>query len=88
MTHGIVGLMAAAIGGYWVLERASTHKRRLRQVGQLVGGLIIVVSLGGVACSLWCLATGKAGYGRMGKKGYCPFMSKTAPLPDTPETAQ
>ena len=84
MTHGIVGLMASAIGGYWVLERASTHKRRLRQIGQLVGGLILVVSFGGVACSVWCLATGKSGYGR----GYCPFISKTPPPTAMPNREQ
>ena len=88
MTHGIVGLMAASIGGYWVLERASTHKRRLRQIGQFVGGLIIVVSLVGIVCSVWCMATGKSGYGPMGRRGHGSFMPKDLPSPIMPEQDQ
>lgn len=74
--HSVVGLLLTVIGGYWVLERASAHKGQLKKVGQLLGGLIIVVSLVGVACQIWCLASGKGGYCPMGKKGkggYCPF---------------
>jgi len=85
MGHGAGILLLSAIGGYWVLERASTHKGGLKQVGQLVGGVIIAVSLIGVACQVWCLATGATGFGPMGKAGkgvYCPYtpgMSPSAP---------
>ena len=81
MGHGVAGLLLAAIGGYWVLERASAHKGRLRQVGQLLGGLIIIVSVIGVACHVWCLAAGM-GYcpvGKAGKGRFCPFTMKSAP---------
>lgn len=76
MGHGVAGLLLTAIGGYWVLERASAHKGRLRQIGQCVGGLVILVSIVGVVCHVWCLAAG-AGYcpvGKSGKGRFCPFM--------------
>ena len=80
MVHGVGILLLSAIGGYWVLERASGHRGRLKQVGQLLGGLIIIVSLVGVACRVWCLAAGKGGFCPLGKKGgwQCPFSSKTS----------
>ena len=46
MMHSGVGvLLLGAIGGYWVLERAETHKGSLRKVGRLVGAIVIVLSL-------------------------------------------
>ena len=87
--HGVVGLLLTSIGGYWVLERASGHKGRLKQVGQVLGGLIIVVSLMGVACNVWCVAKCRSGYGSMGGKKagfFCPFTSKQ--MPESPSGSQ
>ena len=67
MVHGTMGLLLAAVAGYWVLERAESHKGRLRNIGRLLGGLIIIVSLIGSACKIWYLATEKGGYCPVGK---------------------
>lgn len=37
MVHGVELLLVSAIGGYWVLERAETHKGQLRSVGRMLG---------------------------------------------------
>ena len=84
MSHGVGLLLLAAVGGYWVVERAQTHKGALKKVGQLLGGVIMLVSLIGVICHVWCLATWATGYGPMGKaaKGtYCPYIPKGSPAP-------
>jgi hypothetical protein len=85
MLHGVVGLLLTTVAGYWVLERAEGHKGQLKKVGQFLGALIIVVSVLGLACSLWCFASGKTGYcpGGMGKGWFCPYGSKAAPPPAT-----
>ncbi len=74
MIHDAGVLLLAAVGGYWVLERAASHKGTLKQVGQLLGAVIIVVSLIGVACKVWCAATCPTG--PMGKGGWCPYTPK------------
>ncbi len=82
MSYGVGPLLLAAVAGYWVLERAETHKGRLRKIGQLLGGLIILVSLVGVVCRVWCLAMCPTGYGPMGKAGkgwFCPYNRQTSP---------
>ena len=71
------GLLLAAVGGYWVLERADTHKGELKRIGRFLGGLIIVVSLIGLACRVWFLATCQ--WSAMGKHGYCPFTPQSSP---------
>ena len=77
MAHGVVALLLSSVAGYWVLERAENHKKGLRQVGRLLGWIIILVSLIGVTCRVWCTSSG---YGGMGMKGgFCPFSSKMAP---------
>ena len=65
MSHGVALLLLSAAVGYWVLERAEGQKKNLKQIGQLVGGLIIVISLLGVACKVYYLMKG-------GKMMYCP----------------
>ena len=80
MGHGVGILLLAAVGGYWVMERAQTHKAPLKKFGQFLGGLIIAVSLIGVACRVWYLATCA-----MAKGGYCPFTSKMAPPQPVPQ---
>ena len=79
MTHGVGVLLLTAIGGYWVLERASGHKGNLKRIGQLVGVAVIIISFIGVACRVWCAATCPSGM--MGKGGWCPFSPKTSVAP-------
>ena len=79
MLHDVGGLLLAAVGGYWVLERAETHKGDLKRVGQFLGALIIVASLVGVVCRVWSAATCRPG--SMGKRWYCPYSPKSAPMP-------
>ena len=84
--HGVGELLLAAVGGYWVIERAQAHKGQLKKVGQFLGALIIVISLVDVACRAWCLIGGARGYCQVGKTGkgwHCPYTSKSpssAPL--------
>ena len=82
--HGLVGLLLTAVAGYWVLERASTHKGQLQKVGFFVGSLILVISFLGVICNVWCMGTGKTGMcpfgGKMGRGAYSPY---TPPAPSS-----
>ena len=81
MGHGVGILLLTAVAGYWVLERAETHKGDLRRVGKVLGALIIAVSLIGIICTVWCL-TSSMGYCPFPKKaGYCPMGSQAAPAP-------
>ena len=73
--HGMMGLLVSAAVGYWVLERASDRKGEVKRVGRLLGGTIIVLSLAGIACGLWCMSSGKMG-GGYGRGGMCPFTGK------------
>ena len=82
MGHGVGLLLLAAVGGYWVLERAATHKGGLKRAGQLVGSVIIAVSLIGVVCHVWYLVVGARGFCSMGKTGkgvYCPYTPEMSP---------
>ena len=63
--HGTALLLFTAAVGYWVLERASSQKKNLKTVGQLVGAAIIVLSFMGVACKIYYLS-------KYGKGMYCP----------------
>lgn len=74
MMGSSAGLLLAAVAGYWVMERAERHKSGLKTVGKVLGAVIIVVSLLGVACAAWC--GGKScGHGKgMMMKGMCPLM--------------
>ena len=86
MIHGSGVLLLTAVAGYWVLERADTHKGDLRRVGKVLGWTIIVVSLIGVACNVWCLAAYKGGYCPLPKKsGGYPFSSKGSTIPSEPQ---
>ena len=82
MSSGVGMLLLAAVAGYWVLERADRHKGQLKRIGQVVGGIVIVVSLIGVTCRVFCLVTGKTAFcplDKAGKGWYCPFSSKSPP---------
>lgn len=80
MAYGSGVLLISAAVGYFVLERAAKHKGGLQRVGQVLGWVIIVVSLAGVACRTWWVSKWagglKAGY-------YCPLIPKArfSPLP-------
>lgn len=66
---GTAFLLLSAAVGYWVLERASTQKKNLKLVGQIVGTLIIVASFVGVACKT-CY------FMKVGKGLPCPFSAQ------------
>ena len=88
MSHGIGMLLLTAVGGYWVLERASMHKTGdLKRVGKVLGWLIILVSVAGTVCNVWCLASWKMGSCSMPakKSGWCPFSQQA---PSTPAESQ
>jgi hypothetical protein len=81
--------LLAAVGGYWVLERAESHKGQLRRVGKLLGSIIIVLSLLGIVCGAWSACRGEG--------WSCPFGGKmksqrweskaiTVPAAPAPET--
>ncbi len=76
-------LLLSAVAGYWVLERSSGHKGNLKSVGQVVGWVVVVVSLIGVACRVSYAVTGKGWCADKGKGGhFCPFTGK--PLDASP----
>jgi hypothetical protein len=75
MSYGVGALLIAAVGGYWVLERAARQKGNLKKVGQVLGAVIILVSLIGVACKVWCITTCPTG--AMGKGRWCPMTPKS-----------
>ena len=82
MEHGVGVLLLSAVAGYWVLERAETHKKGLRQIGRLLGAAIIIASVVGAACRIWYAATcGPSSSGMRG--GFCPFSSKMPAAPPT-----
>ena len=72
MHHSAAELLLAAVAGYWVLERAETHKGELKRVGRFLGGLIIVASLVGLVCRVWSLSAA-CPLGSMRKGGACPL---------------
>lgn len=81
MIHGGTGpLLLSAVAGYWVLERAARQKGRLQQIGRILGTAIIVISLVGVACRIWCIASCSKTPG-MTMGGFCPFTSKATSVP-------
>ena len=84
MGPGLGWLLLTAAAGYWVLERSSERKGEVKRVGRLLGGTIIVLSLAGIACQIWCLGSGAMPHGSMGKRAWksqCPLFGKGAPGP-------
>lgn len=75
MLQGAAGLLIAAAVGYLVIERADRHKGSLRRIGYLVGGVIVVSSIIGLACKVSCMASGGS-CGMMKKGAYCPMTGK------------
>ena len=69
-------LLAAAVG-YLILERASTQKKNLKTIGQIVGILIITLSFLSFACKVYWVSKWKTGiYGKGGAA--CPICLKKA----------
>lgn len=86
MGHGVsVSLITAAVG-YWVLTLAAKEKEQLRKIGNVVGLLIIVVSLLGAACKIYSRINGCPPGMMMGKRGgmACPMTGKPMPPPAQP----
>ena len=84
MIEGVGVLLVSSIGGYWVLERAVTHKGPLRRVGQWLGAIIIVTSVVGVACKIWYATARCASMAKQRRmcpypKSFAPGSSSTAP---------
>lgn len=79
MSSGSGLLLLGVIGGYWLLERAETHKGELRRIGRVLGAIIIVVSLFGAAFRGWTACQWMKGKGGMGWS--CPFTHKSLPAP-------
>ena len=75
--HGVSSLLIAAAAGYWVLTQAAHQKEQVRKLGELLGLIIIVVSLIGTGCKIYGLI--KGGYCPWGPK--CPYAGKVAPQP-------
>ncbi len=75
MGHGVGLLLLTSVAGYWVLERASYQKKSdLRHIGKVLGCLIIVISIAGVACNIVCALKYRQASCAMPKKnGYCPM---------------
>ncbi len=74
--HGTASLLLTAAVGDWVLERASTQKKNLKTIGQIVGAAIIIASFMGVACKVYSLSQCMKG-GYYSPTGvFCPFTSQ------------
>ena len=73
-------LLFSAAAGYWVLERADHNKGNLKRVGQAVGWFIILASILGIVCKVYCASRA---YCESGSK-MCPFSAKggmSSPMP-------
>lgn len=80
MGHGVSGLLIAAAAGYWVLTQSAHQRENVKKLGQLLGIVIIAVSVAGAACKLYYITTGKSMGGVFCPSGKaCPFMGKAAP---------
>ena len=82
-SHGVAALLVTSAVGYWVLTLAAKEKEGTKKLGHLVGLIIIVVSLLGVACKIYYQVSACSGkYGMMGRGGmFCPFTGKSGSPP-------
>ncbi|OGX38020.1 MAG: hypothetical protein A3C53_08285 [Omnitrophica WOR_2 bacterium RIFCSPHIGHO2_02_FULL_68_15] len=67
-------LVSAAVG-YWVVTQAEHQKAGVKKLGQYLGIAIILVSVIGVACKVYCITSCPPG-GAMGKSAMCPMTGK------------
>jgi len=78
-------LIALGFGFKIFAEASSNNKKRVRQLGQLVGNVIMIISFLGTLCAVsYAIQYGKMycpmGKSWMGGEKMCPFTGK--PLPD------
>lgn len=88
MGHGVSLLLISAAVGYWVVTKAQAEKGGTRKLGIYLGAAIIVVSVLGAACKIYCAVSicsvasmacpMGGGYG-MKKKLSCPMTMKSMP---------
>lgn len=71
MMYGVAGLLIAAAAGYWVMTLADSQKGNLKKFGQYLGLAIVVVSVLGTACKIYCLSAGQV----------CPMSGKAMMMP-------
>lgn len=82
---GAAWLLISAAVGYWVITLAEHQKGNTKTMGRWLGVLIIIVSLVGTACGIYCAATGKWGACPLGSRwGACGMMMKSAACPMMP----
>ena len=78
MMHGVSLLLISAAAGYWVLTMADKERGRVKQLGQWLGLAIVVISVFGAGCKLWCMY----GSDKMGMPaGMACTFGKKAPAP-------
>ena len=85
--HGAGVLLIAAGVGYWVLTLAirQKSKSKIQKLGEVLGYLIIILSILGAGCQMYFKWNRGSGY--YGKKGgyfcssgvSCPFAKKSLP---------
>ena len=82
-------LLLIALGfGFKIFAEASANaKKSVKQLGRLVGIVIMLVSFVGTLCTVWCAIScgkmygpmgGKYGMGGFGMKKMCPIMGPSA----------
>ena len=72
--HGVSSFLITSAVGYWVLTIAQKERGQVKKTGQLLGIIIVLVSLVGVGCKIYALATG-CPPGKM----TCPYGGKMGP---------
>ncbi len=69
----ITGTLLSLTAGYFVFAHASAQKADVKQIGRVIGLLIIGASLVGLVCSTLCMAK-RSGCGMMSRGGaVCPM---------------
>ena len=80
---GVAPLLATAAVGYWVVMQSEQQKGVLRFLGQLVGVVIILISLVGSACKTYatvsCYGQGFCQHPMAAKGMACPMVKRATP---------
>ncbi len=79
MTHGVGVLLFSSAAGYWVLTLAAKEKAQMKKLGQVLGLIIIGVSLAGVACKIYYRTVCPKGMSGYPFASRCPYGVKEAP---------
>ncbi len=80
MVSSIAPLLIASAAGYWVLTLAGREKGRIKTLGNLIGLIIIVISLAGAGLKIYCCLSACASSGKMGMMN-CPYTGRMAAPP-------